>query len=92
MNPVEHYILALDEPYQSISFYLRGLIKKTLPEAEEKFKWNCPFYDFNGKYMCYINFRKDRKLVDLAFVQGVHLTKHPELLIDGENRKQIRSV
>lgn len=92
MNPVETYFLKLEEPYKSIALYLRMLIKKTLPEAEEVSKWSLPFYDYNNKYMCYINYRKKTKVVDLSFIQGIHLKSHPELLVNGENRKQIRSI
>lgn len=92
MNPVETYFLKLEEPYQSIALYLRMLIKKTLPDVAEVSKWSLPFYDYNDKYMCYINFRKKTKVVDLSFIQGVHLKTHPELLVNGENRKQVRSI
>ena len=92
LNPIDQYIFKLDEPYQSIAMYLRSVIKKTLPDIEEKYKWSCPFYDYNGKYMCYINFRKNTKVIDLSFIQGIHLGAFQEVLIDGENRKMIRSL
>lgn len=92
MNPVDNYILKLQEPYQSIALYLQLLIKKTLPEVEEKYKWSLPFYDYKGKYMCYINFRKKYNAIDLGFVQGYKHQKNLDLLIAGEGRTQVRSV
>lgn len=92
MNPVATYFFNLEEPYQGVALYLRALIKKTIPDIVENSKWGLPFYDYNGKYMCYINYRKKTGVVDLSFIQGIHLKSHPEILVNGENRKQIRSV
>lgn len=36
MNPAEQYIYNQQQPYQSIMLYVRSMILKTLPKAEEK--------------------------------------------------------
>jgi len=36
MNPVEEHILKQKEPFQSLMLYVRSVIKRTLPEVNEK--------------------------------------------------------
>lgn len=92
MNPAEQYIYYQREPYQSIMFYVRSVILKTLPKVEERFKYRIPFYYHNKKPMCYLNILKGMNYVDVAFVQGIYLeSKYPELK-DANNRKQVRSL
>lgn len=92
MNPAEQYIYNQQEPYQSIMFYVRSVILKTLPKVEEKFKYRIPFYIHNKKAICYLNILKGMNYVDVAFVQGIYLeSKYPELK-DVNNRKQVRSL
>jgi hypothetical protein len=92
MNPTEHYILKQEEPYQSIMLYLRSVLKKTLPEIDERFSYRIPFYHYNKKPLCYFNVLKGTAYVDIGFMQGVFLEKDFPELIDGRNRKQVRSI
>ena len=90
MNPAEEYILAKPEPWRSILIELQAVIKHTVPEVGEQFKWHLPFYSLHGKMFCFLNFRK--KFVDLGFPWGVRIDIHSDHLIDGENRKNLRSL
>lgn len=90
MNPAENYILSKPEPWRAMLIELQAVIKHTVPEVEEAFKWKLPFYTLHGKMYCFLNFRKT--YVDIGFPWGILLEKHKSLLIAGENRKNLRSL
>ena len=90
MNPAENYILSKPEPWRSILIELQAIIKHTIPEVEEQFKWHLPFYKVDKKMCCFLNFRKT--FVDVGFINGIHITIHKDHLIDGEKRKTLRSI
>lgn len=92
MKPVEHYFLSQKEPYQSIMLYVRGIILNTLPEVEERYSYNIPFYNCHKKPMLYLNVLKGKDYVDIAFVQGVLLEKQFPVLKNDNKRKQVRSI
>ncbi len=90
MNPAEDYILSKPEPWRSMLIELQAIIKHTIPEVEEQFKWHLPFYSLHGKMFCFLNFRK--KFVDIGFTWGIHIDIHKDHLIAGEKRKNLRSL
>ncbi len=90
MNPAENYILSQQEPWRSILIELQAIIKHTIPELEESFKWSLPFYSYKGRMFCFLNFRK--KFVDIGFPSGIHIEIHKDRLIAGEGRKNLRSL
>tara|TARA_R100000544_G_C2197379_1_gene44886 strand:- start:316 stop:678 length:363 start_codon:yes stop_codon:yes gene_type:complete len=90
MNPAQSYILSQPEPWRSICLELQAIIKHTLPEVDEQFKWHLPFYKLEDKMLCFLNVRKT--FVDLGFIYGIALTQHQEYLVAGEKRKQLRSL
>jgi len=90
MNPVDNYILSKPEPWRSMLIELQAVIKHTVPEVEEAYKWRLPFYSLNGKMFCFLNFRKS--FVDVGFPWGVRLEKHAPHLVGGEKRKNLRSL
>ena len=92
MNPAEDYILKQEEPYQSIMLCVRSVLKKTLPEIDERFSYQIPFYHYNKKPLCYFNVLKGTSYVDIGLLQGVFLEKNFPELVDGRNRKQVRSI
>ena len=92
MKPVEHYFLSQKEPYQSIMLYVRGIILNTLPEVEERYSYNIPFYNCHKKPMLYLNVLKGKDYVDIAFVQGILLEKQFPILKNDNKRKQVRSI
>jgi len=90
MNPAENYILSQPEPWRAILIELQAVIKHTVPEVEEAYKWNLPFYSLHGKMFCFLNFRKS--FVDLGFPWGVLLENYQDVLVAGEKRKNLRSL
>ena len=90
MNPAEDYIVSKPEPWRTILMELQAIIKHTLPEVEEQYKWHLPFYSVHGKMHCFLNFRKT--FVDVGFVNGIHIDIHKEHLVAGEKRKTLRSL
>lgn len=73
MNPAEQHILNQKEPFQSLMLYIRSVIKRTLPEVEEKYSYRIPFYHYTKKPMIYLNVLKGTDYLDVAFIQGIHL-------------------
>lgn len=69
---------------------LQAIIKHTVPDVDEQFKWHLPFYSVHGKMYCFLNFRKT--FVDLGFTRGIDIDIHKDHLIDGEKRKSLRSL
>lgn len=92
MNPTENYILKQEEPYQSIMLYVRSVLKKTLPEIDERFSYRIPFYHYNKKPLCYFNVLKGTSYVDIGFLQGSLLEADFPELVDGRQRKKVRSI
>lgn len=92
MKPVEQYFLNQKEPYQSIMLYVRSIILNTLPEVEERYSYNIPFYNCHKKPMLYLNILKGKNYVDVAFVQGILLEKDFPFLKNDNKRKQVRSI
>jgi hypothetical protein len=90
VNPAEAYILSKPEPWRIILMELQAVIKHSLPEIEEQFKWHLPFYSIHGRMCCFLNFRKT--FVDIGFTSGVHIKVHEDYLIAGEGRKNLRSL
>lgn len=92
MNPIENYLFNQVEPYQSIMLYVRSVIKKTLPQVEEKYSYKLPFYHYNKKPLMYLNVLKGTNHVDVAFMDGGILEeKYPQLKNDNK-RKRVRSL
>lgn len=90
MNPAENYILSKPEPWRSMLIELQAVIKHTVPEIEEGYKWHLPFYSLRGKMFCFLNFRKT--YIDVGFPWGVLLEDYTEHMVAGENRKNLRSL
>lgn len=91
MNPTENYILKQSEPYQSIMLYIRFVLKKELPDIVEKFSYKIPFYYYNKKPLCYMNILKGTSYVDVGFMNGHLLESNFPELVDGRQRKRVRS-
>jgi hypothetical protein len=92
MNPAERHILNQREPFQSLMLYIRSVIKRTLPEIEEKYSYRIPFYNYAKKPMLYLNVLKGTDYLDVAFIQGILLEQHYPALRDDNNRKKVRSI
>jgi uncharacterized protein YdeI (YjbR/CyaY-like superfamily) len=54
-NPAVDRILSDAQPFaQPILEHLRMLVHRVCPEAEEKIKWQMPFFEYRGKNLCHI--------------------------------------
>jgi len=92
MRPIDEYFINQEEPYQSIMLYVRSVILKTLPDVQERYSYNVPFYNIGKKPMLYLNVLKGKDFVDVAFVHGVVFEKDFPILKDENKRKQVRSI
>ncbi len=63
---------------REMALAVRHVIKRTLPQVEECVKWELPFFSYHGN-LCYINIRKDGRVV-LAMYRGIHLSNKSGLL------------
>ena len=84
-NPkVDNYTNKLKSPQKEIVEELRKLILKTLPDADEEFKWSQPCYTFG-----YIAALKDH--VNLGFWFGAKMNDDKKLLEGtGKNLRHIK--
>lgn len=89
LNKIELYFHDLEEPDRGCLLALREVVLNFHPDISESWKWNMPFYDYKGKYLCYFGSAKKGKLPYLAFTQGKHF-EHSLLRFEG--RKQIKSI
>jgi len=90
LNPAEDYILSKSEPWRTMLIEIQAVIKHTIPEVDEQFKWHLPFYSVYGKMCCFLNFRKT--FIDVGFVKGIYIDIHKDHLVAGEQRKNLRSL
>lgn len=90
MNPAENYIISKPEPWRSMLIELQAIIKHTVPQVEEAYKWHLPFYSLDGKMFCFLNFRKS--YVDVGFPWGILIEGYDDVLVAGEKRKNLRSI
>ena len=92
MRPVDQYYFNQEEPFQSIMLYVRSVILKTLPDVNERYSYNVPFYNIGKKPMLYLNILKGKNYVDVAFVHGIVFEKNFPILKNENKRKQVRSI
>jgi len=91
MKSAEAYILNQPEPFKSILMHLQILIETSFPEAKLVFKWKIPFYNLEGKPLCYLNTSKKKGYVDVGFYTNKELEKFNKFVIS-DNRKVVRSL
>ena len=87
LNHLDNFFLTLDEPEQGCLLFIRQFILNYSNKFSEHWKYNTPFYHFNGKWFCYLSYHKKTKRIYIGFVYGYKLN-HPKLLSEG--RKQIK--
>jgi hypothetical protein len=86
-NKLDHFFLEISEPYQSALLYLRQFFINEIG-LEENWKFNTPFYYYQGKWFCYLSYSKKRNHeIYIGFVKG-YKVNHSNLLSEG--RKQIK--
>jgi hypothetical protein len=61
-----------------------------IQELESKIRYNIPFYDANGKWLCYLNVLKNGN-VELVFLNGKKMENEYPVLHSGE-RKMVAGI
>ncbi len=90
MHKALEYIEELPEPFVQIARELHLMVMDCSREIKLEYKWKLPFYKLEGKMFCFLNFRKE--YLDLGLINGIHLDNSLGKLVDGENRKHLRSL
>jgi hypothetical protein len=91
VNPALEYIHKSPQPYREIMMQLQLIIESAIPDIQLKYKWRMPFYYLDDQTMfCFLNYRKT--YVDLGLTYGNRLSNKHGVLIDGANRKMLRSL
>lgn len=89
-NPsVDRYIFNLEPNQALIADILREILLSKYKELQEVYKYNCPFYEYNGP-ICYINFEKKSKKLIIGFYYGNKLKDKYNAL--SNDTKQIRKL
>lgn len=84
---LDNFFLKIPEPQQSCLLFLRQFFIENM-KLQENWKFNTPFYYYNGKWFCYISYSAKRNHeIYIGFVKGYKVS-HPKLLAEG--RKQIK--
>lgn len=70
LRPADNYFEKQDEPAKSCLLALRKMVLSTDTQITEEWKYNMPFYCYNGKMMCYLWIHKKYKKPYLGIVPG----------------------
>jgi len=87
MNPVEFYILEIEQPKKAMLQKLHSIILSSAPQMEAKLTYNIPFYYCYGR-LCYLNLKEDG--IDLGFCRGAMLSDHH--LLGRRELKEVRII
>jgi len=76
-SPLEEFYFNLPEPAKSAYLFIRAHLLQD-PDMTESYKWKLPFFDYKGKYFCYLWQDKKSPLPYIGFSQGKKIN-HPAL-------------
>lgn len=84
---LDNFFLKIPEPQRSAFLFLRQFFIQEM-QLQENWKFNTPFYYYQGKWFCYLSYNAKKKHeIYIGFVKG-YLIEYPNLLSEG--RKQIK--
>lgn len=84
---LDNFFLKIPEPQQSTLLFLRQFFMNEIG-LQETWKFNTPFYYYNGKWFCYLSYSAKRKHeIYIGFVRGYQV-EYRNLVSEG--RKQIK--
>ena len=89
-DKIENYFLSLPEPEQSVLLFLHLFFSKEVMLSHKR-KFNTPFYYYNGKWFCYLDYNKVTRSIHVSFVKGNQVS-HPKLLSEGRKQMKIYRV
>jgi hypothetical protein len=87
---IDNYYLTLPEPEQSALLFLRNYLINEIG-LQEKRKFNTPFYYYNGKWFCFIDYNPKKRSTHISFVKGNQVV-HPKLLSEGRKQMKIYKI
>lgn len=92
LDPLESYYASLPLEYGELFLFLREYISEFDKRISEHFKWKCPFFYFEGKPFCFLNYTKKNPKIYIGFTPPGLLKSepidHPALISGG--RKMLR--
>jgi hypothetical protein len=89
LHPIDHFFEEKDEPVRSCLAALRIFIRNNeIAHLTESWKYGMPFYDYNGKMLCYFWLNKMTKQPYIGFVDGGKMI-HPVLIQEKRARMKI---
>jgi hypothetical protein len=83
---IDSFISDRTEEIQSVLQFARHYIKNFHPEISEVLKYNCPFFLYKGKRICYLNSSGDKAYI--GFLDG-KLLKNPNLVSEGRTEVKV---
>lgn len=88
LRAIDEFYERLEEPSKSCCLALRTFILQYNPNITEEWKYNMPFFYFNGKMFCYI--WKDKKTAQpyIGLAEGRNV-EHPLLIAEKRSRMKI---
>lgn len=87
---IDNYFLTLPEPDQSALLFLHQFLMNEM-DLQSKRKFNTPFYYYNGKWFCYLDYNKKKRSIHISFVKGNTII-HPKLLSEGRKQMKIYKI
>jgi len=91
MKALDEYYEKQPEPHQSCLLTLREIILGYNPQIRETWKYQTPFFLFDGKMLCYLSVDRRIRLPYVGMVEGRYLD-HPALESGGRKRIKVLSV
>ena len=88
---LDDFYLAQTEPFKSCLLALKDIILLHDDNLVNVLKYNCPFFSYKGKTVCYLSIDKKRRQPYIGFVDGYQLN-HPGLLAEKRTRIKIMLV
>ena len=86
-NQPDQFFLTIPEPHQSALLYIRHFFMSEMG-LEERWKFNTPFYYYEGKWFGYLSYSKKRNHeIYIGFIKG-YKVNHSKLFSEG--RKQVK--
>ncbi len=90
-NPwVEQYIFKLNPEQKILIDSLRCLIAQYIPNIEETYKYQCPFYCLDKKMFCYLTAPAKTQNIAIGFCNGYLMNDDAKIL--SNDTKQIRKI
>ena len=88
MTPQEQFYLRYEEPMRGCILALRTIILSYDERISETWKYGMPFFEFNGKWLCYLWTHKKSTQPYIGFVDG-HRIEHATLIAEKRSRIKI---